>query len=118
MLASSDGFSITQFGLSAFCWEGGAYAARTFNFYTFPRPFENYDVRFVSQAASLAFLAGCDFDFNAWIKDGVPYMPLALRDAKVRGRPAPALRPQTPAAARGSPAPTRPCAACPHFFFF
>jgi hypothetical protein len=34
---------------AAFVWEDGAYRARTFNFYIFPRPFEGHDKRFVCQ---------------------------------------------------------------------
>ena len=49
MVTSASRFVITQYGLSAFSWEGGCYRAKTFNFYTFPRPFEGYDRRFVCQ---------------------------------------------------------------------
>lgn len=35
---------------AAFVWEEGAYRAKTFNFYIFPRPFEGSDKRFVCQA--------------------------------------------------------------------
>lgn len=49
MRHSSQQFVINQFGLSAFAWEGERYAARTFNFYLFPRPFGKYDKRFLSQ---------------------------------------------------------------------
>ncbi|GAB4813292.1 hypothetical protein N2152v2_000338 [Parachlorella kessleri] len=83
MATSASRFVITQFGLSAFAWEGGSYSARTFNFYTFPRPFEGYDRRFVSQASSLEFLASCGFDFNKFIHEGISFMPAAMRDAKL-----------------------------------
>lgn len=60
------------------------YSAKTFNIFLFPAPFEQYDRRFLSQASSLAFLAEQGFDFNTCIRDGVPYMPLQLRDALLR----------------------------------
>lgn len=88
-MASGSAFCITQLGLSFFTIDTmGAYTAKTFNIYLFPAPFEQYDRRFLSQASSLAFLAQQGFDFNTCIRDGVPYMPLQLRDAllrKVRG---------------------------------
>jgi poly(A)-specific ribonuclease len=62
---------VTQFGLSAFIWRdgpggggGGGYEARTFNFHLFPAPRGDFDLRFMSQASSLAFLASQGFDFN------------------------------------------------------
>ncbi|EFN53567.1 hypothetical protein CHLNCDRAFT_136728 [Chlorella variabilis] len=83
MLASSRAFVINQFGLSAFVWEDGAYRARTYNFHLFPRPSEGIDKRFVCQASSIDFLASCGFDFNKSIYDGIGYMPVALRDARL-----------------------------------
>lgn len=53
MVESAQAFQITQFGLSAFKWEGGRYVARTFNFYVFPRPTEGFDRRFLSQVWTL-----------------------------------------------------------------
>ena len=50
MVESAQAFQITQFGLSAFKWEGERYVARTFNFYVFPRPAPGFDRRFLSQA--------------------------------------------------------------------
>jgi hypothetical protein len=52
MVESADQFAVTQFGLSAFVWEGSRYEAHTFNFYTFSRPFEDVDRRFLCQARS------------------------------------------------------------------
>lgn len=43
---------------------GGTYEARTFNFYLFPSPRGDFDLRFSCQASSLAFLASQGFDFN------------------------------------------------------
>ena len=57
-LASSSQFLINQFGLSCFSWEAGGaggegphWAAKTFNFYLFPRPFEGWDRRFLCQVS-------------------------------------------------------------------
>lgn len=60
MREGAQNMQITQFGLSAFAWEAataespnGRYVARTFNFWIFPRPFEDRrDRRFMSQARS------------------------------------------------------------------
>jgi hypothetical protein len=82
--ASATAFSITQFGLSCFVWEPSAgYKARTFNAHVFPRPAEGWAPRFAAEAASLDFLAVHGFDFNAWVKDGVGYLPISFRDARL-----------------------------------
>jgi poly(A)-specific ribonuclease len=83
---SSEAFVINQFGLSAFRWEEDSktFVAKTFNFYTFPRPFEEYQPRFLSEAGSLQFLSEHNFDFNKWIYGGIPYMPISLRDKKLK----------------------------------
>ena len=59
LVLSAQQFLVTQFGLSAFCWDAasGSYQARTFNFYLFPRPWQHHDRRFMCQASSLQFLA-------------------------------------------------------------
>lgn len=47
-------FLVSQFGLSFFCWEGGKYAAQTFNFYLFPLPMlQGQDKRFLCQVWGL-----------------------------------------------------------------
>ena len=61
MRDGAQSMQITQFGLSAFAWEDasaaaprGQYVAKTFNFYIFPRPFEDRrDRRFMSQVGGL-----------------------------------------------------------------
>ncbi|KAF8069569.1 psi1 [Scenedesmus sp. PABB004] len=81
MSESARAYVITQFGLSCFEPAGpGAYAARTFNVFLFPQPHGSYNRRFLCDAGSLAFLASHGFDFNACIRDGVPFMPLRARD--------------------------------------
>lgn len=85
MVKSSSNFVINQFGLSAFIPNPStnSYVARTFNFYVFPRTLDDWDQRFLCQAGSLEFLASCHFDFNKWIHQGIGYLPLSVRDAKL-----------------------------------
>lgn len=92
MVSSSQSFVITQFGLSAFirasCHEqdlisAPKYVARTFNIYVFPRPFEEWGPNFLCSSSSLDFLGKCGFDFNKWVCDGVGYLPISMRDAKL-----------------------------------
>ncbi|KAH7621320.1 putative Poly(A)-specific ribonuclease PARN [Nannochloris sp. 'desiccata'] len=86
LLESSNAFTINQFGLSCFTFDDAtsSWTAKTFNFYTFPHPFEDWECRFLSEAGSLQFLAQCHFDFNKWIYGGIPYMPSSLRDIKLK----------------------------------
>lgn len=84
VLQSSEAFVINQIGVSAFTWDGSCYRAKTFNFYTFPKPFEEWQPRFLSEASSLQFLMEHGFDFNKWIHDGIPFMPGSLRDKKLQ----------------------------------
>lgn len=75
---SAQSFLIIQFGLCAVRWDATAqrYEAQTFNFYTFPRPYNGIDCRFTSQASSLDFLRHHNFDFNKFIYEGIPYLSL------------------------------------------
>lgn len=86
LLESSNAFTINQFGLSCFTFDdaSSSWNAKTFNFYTFPHPFEDWEPRFLSEAGSLQFLAKCHFDFNKWIYEGIPYIPSSLRDIKLK----------------------------------
>jgi hypothetical protein len=59
--AAADGSSGADGGGSG---GGGGWEARTFNFYVFPSPRGDFDLRFLSQASSIAFLASQGFDFN------------------------------------------------------
>jgi poly(A)-specific ribonuclease len=81
---SAEQFLITQFGISAFCWVDGGWQAKTFNFYVFPRVTDDFDRRFLCQASSIEFLASHGFDFNRCFYEGIQYLPLAKRDAKMR----------------------------------
>ncbi|GLC34625.1 hypothetical protein PLESTB_001241100 [Pleodorina starrii] len=96
LLAAADNFLICQFGLSAFKWHtapasssrggGGYWEAKTFNAYIFPRTDDKMgkDKRFLCQASSLTYLAEQGFDFNKMIHEGISFVPLQTRDAKVR----------------------------------
>ena len=58
ILLSAKSFVISQVGLSAFSRaDGGGYVAKTFNFWTFPRTFDNHNLKFTSEAGSLEYLA-------------------------------------------------------------
>ena len=91
--AAAQKFQVLQVGLAVFCQPsqalqgrggGGEEApltleAHTFTFNVAPPAggFAAPDRVFQSQASSLAFLASCGFDFNAVLRDGVPYLSLA-----------------------------------------
>jgi len=56
---------------------------KCWNFYVFPRPYLNMDMRFLCQASSMQFMSDHGFDFNKFIRDGIPYMTY---DAEARIR--------------------------------
>lgn len=98
-LAGAQQFLVTQFGLSAFIWEDGKYQAKTYNFYVFPDTSGNQDRMFLSQASALQFLAKNNFDFNKFVYQGIPYMPLDgthRRSGPQRQAPAVTQDPQAP----------------------
>lgn len=89
---STAAFEITQFGLSCFqqSEDGRAYTARTFNAYTYREPLA-WEVsggaasrKFMCDAGSLSFLATQGFDFNKWVAEGVPYMPLKTHEQRMQ----------------------------------
>ncbi|CAI7928432.1 unnamed protein product [Closterium sp. NIES-54] len=79
-------FFTMQLGFSALAWDEGraAYSAHTFNFNIFPRPFPGFDLRFLCQASSMDFLARNNFDFNKFVYQGVPYLPLEKAERERR----------------------------------
>ncbi|CAI5465102.1 unnamed protein product, partial [Closterium sp. Yama58-4] len=79
-------FFTMQLGFSALTWDEAraAYSARTFNFNIFPRPFPGFDLRFLCQASSMDFLARNNFDFNKFVYQGVPYLPLEKAERERR----------------------------------
>uniref|UniRef100_A0A8C3TC58 Uncharacterized protein n=1 Tax=Chelydra serpentina TaxID=8475 RepID=A0A8C3TC58_CHESE len=54
-----------------FCYR---YVAHSFNFFLFPTTFGVMDSEFSFQASSIQFLTHYGFDYNKFLKDGIPYM--------------------------------------------
>ncbi|ODM94983.1 Poly(A)-specific ribonuclease PARN [Orchesella cincta] len=71
-------FTISQFGLAIFRKERDAnvYNVETYTFYLFPVAFDSFSKRDIltCQISCLNFLARHDFDFNKFIKEGIPYL--------------------------------------------
>ncbi|XP_064633284.1 poly(A)-specific ribonuclease PARN-like isoform X2 [Lineus longissimus] len=71
-------FLLIQFGLCCFRYDDELKknVAKTFNFYTFPRPFSRQapDHRFLCQCSSMEFLITQGFDFNKLFREGIPYL--------------------------------------------
>lgn len=74
---AGESFLITQFGLSTVHVGEDKLLVKTWNFYVFPRPYGSSDERFLCQASSLTFLAEHGFDFNKFIRDGIPFINLS-----------------------------------------
>ncbi|XP_045699642.1 poly(A)-specific ribonuclease PNLDC1 [Phyllostomus hastatus] len=70
-------FTICQIGLSVFCsvqGEPNKYVAHSYNFFLFPTTFGILDSEFSFQASSVQFLNQYGFDYNKFLKNGIPYM--------------------------------------------
>ncbi|XP_064342578.1 poly(A)-specific ribonuclease PNLDC1 [Camelus dromedarius] len=70
-------FTICQIGLSAFSsieGESSKYVAHSCNFFLFPTTFGILDSEFSFQASSIQFLNRYGFDYNKFLKKGIPYM--------------------------------------------
>nr|XP_056709285.1 poly(A)-specific ribonuclease PNLDC1 [Euleptes europaea] len=68
-------FTVCQLGLSIFSSENSnKYTAHSYNFFLFPATFGQMDSEFSFQAFSIKFLTHYGFDFNKFLKDGIPYM--------------------------------------------
>ncbi|XP_077204448.1 poly(A)-specific ribonuclease PNLDC1 isoform X2 [Paroedura picta] len=68
-------FTVCQLGLSIFSSESSnKYVAHSYNFFLFPATFGQMDSEFSFQAFSIKFLTHYGFDFNKFLKDGIPYM--------------------------------------------
>ncbi|KAF9132789.1 hypothetical protein BG015_003667 [Linnemannia schmuckeri] len=77
--ASANEFLVVQLGICCFTWSDtlGAYEARPFNFPCFPSnddEAKSGERFFSSQSSSLEFLLKNHFDFNKWIRHGIPYL--------------------------------------------
>ncbi|XP_036914575.1 poly(A)-specific ribonuclease PNLDC1 isoform X2 [Sturnira hondurensis] len=70
-------FTICQIGLSVFSsleGESNKYVAHSYNFFLFPTTFGTLDSEFSFQASSVQFLNQYGFDYNKFLKNGIPYM--------------------------------------------
>ncbi|XP_077755172.1 poly(A)-specific ribonuclease PNLDC1 isoform X3 [Canis aureus] len=70
-------FTICQIGLSVFSsieGESNKYVAHSCNFFLFPTTFGILDSEFSFQASSVQFLNQYGFDYNKFLKNGIPYM--------------------------------------------
>lgn len=78
--------ALLQLGLSAFIWTGDRYEARTFNCYSFTKPFDGYERRFLCSSGAIDFLSQNHFDFTKWAREGVSFLPLSVRDKMLQGK--------------------------------
>ncbi|XP_075409985.1 poly(A)-specific ribonuclease PNLDC1 [Tenrec ecaudatus] len=70
-------FTICQIGLSVFSrvkGEYNKYVSHSCNFFLFPTTFGILDSEFSFQASSVQFLNQYGFDYNKFLKNGIPYM--------------------------------------------
>nr|BAB60801.1 hypothetical protein [Macaca fascicularis] len=70
-------FTICQIGLSVFSaieGEANKYIAHSCNFFLFPTTFGILDSEFSFQASSVQFLNQYGFNYNKFLKNGIPYM--------------------------------------------
>ncbi|NXA37720.1 PNDC1 ribonuclease, partial [Eudromia elegans] len=66
-------FTVSQFGkhFLSFCCR---YVVHSYNFFLFPSTFGAMDPEFTLSASSIQFLSHYGFDYNKFLKDGIPYM--------------------------------------------
>ncbi|KAK2531434.1 Pnldc1 [Columba guinea] len=68
-------FTVTQLGLAIFSNENSnKYVVHSYNFYLFPATLGVMDVEFTLSASSIQFLSHYGFDYNKFLKDGIPYV--------------------------------------------
>ncbi|XP_064303028.1 poly(A)-specific ribonuclease PNLDC1 isoform X2 [Phalacrocorax carbo] len=68
-------FTVTQLGLAIFSNENSnKYVVHVYNFFLFPSTLGVTDVEFTLSASSIQFLSHYGFDYNKFLKDGIPYM--------------------------------------------
>ncbi|NXP17984.1 PNDC1 ribonuclease, partial [Scytalopus superciliaris] len=68
-------FTVTQLGLAIFSKENSnKYVVHSYNFFLFPSTLGVRDVEFTLSASSIQFLSHYGFDYNKFLKDGIPYM--------------------------------------------
>ncbi|KAM9654659.1 poly(A)-specific ribonuclease PNLDC1 isoform 7-T7 [Morphnus guianensis] len=68
-------FTVTELGLAIFSNENSnKYVVHSYNFFLFPSTLGVTDVEFTLSASSIQFLSHYGFDYNKFLKDGIPYM--------------------------------------------
>ncbi|NXP46707.1 PNDC1 ribonuclease, partial [Heliornis fulica] len=68
-------FTTAQFGLAIFSNENSnKYVVHSYNFFLLPSMLGVSDVEFTLSASSIQFLSHYGFDYNKFLKDGIPYM--------------------------------------------
>ncbi|OWK61765.1 Poly(A)-specific ribonuclease PARN-like domain-containing protein 1 [Lonchura striata] len=68
-------FTLVQLGLAIFSKENSdKYVVHSYNFFLFPSTLGIRDVEFTVSASSIQFLSHYGFDYNKFLKDGIPYM--------------------------------------------
>ncbi|XP_068794968.1 poly(A)-specific ribonuclease PNLDC1 isoform X5 [Struthio camelus] len=68
-------FTVSQFGLAIFSNENSnKYVVHSYNFFLFPSTFGVTDAELTLSASSIQFLSHYGFDYNKFLKDGIPYM--------------------------------------------
>jgi poly(A)-specific ribonuclease len=83
---SASNFLVIQLGICTFTWSDAlaGYEARPFNFPCFPSSADEAKAGerfFQCQSTSLEFLMNNGFDFNKWIRHGIPYLTRPEEDA-------------------------------------
>ncbi|KAJ6664558.1 hypothetical protein lerEdw1_006131 [Lerista edwardsae] len=73
--ASVQQFTVSQLGLSIFSSEkSNKYMAHSYNFFLFPMTLSGMDSEFSFRASTVQFLSHYGFDYNRFLKGGIPYM--------------------------------------------
>ncbi|XP_051470869.1 poly(A)-specific ribonuclease PNLDC1 isoform X2 [Apus apus] len=68
-------FTVTQLGLAIFSNENpNKYVVHSYNFFLFPSTLGVTDVEVTLSVSSIQFLSHYGFDYNKFLKDGIPYM--------------------------------------------
>ncbi|NXI45471.1 PNDC1 ribonuclease, partial [Galbula dea] len=68
-------FTLAQLGLAIFSNENSnKYVVHSYNFFLFPSSWGAMDVEFTVSASSIQFLSHYGFDYNKFLRDGIPYM--------------------------------------------
>ncbi|NXN99988.1 PNDC1 ribonuclease, partial [Rhinopomastus cyanomelas] len=68
-------FAVAQLGLAIFSNDASnKYVVHSYNFFLFPSTLGLPDVEFALSASSVEFLSRHGFDYNKFLKDGIPYM--------------------------------------------